>query len=119
MMQLQRSYRILAAISVIWMVIANLLYFDAIKLAMHECSLQPNWIKFWQMFTLGIDGLFPYDTILGDPGFGSGPFICIRAYYFDGVGYAYFLIGPIAILVGAYFLYQWAMKQSSSATTVE
>lgn len=118
MMQLQRSYRILAAISVIWIVIANLLYFDALKLAMHNCELQPSWLKLWQMFSLGIDGLLPYATSRS-VGWSADTVTCFEIYYFNEVGYAYFLIGPIAILVGAYLLYQWAMRQGNSTTTTE
>lgn len=121
---MKQKHRKYVAVLVIWFVIANLLYFSNIKEMAHPCSEMPGWLPLWVPFTFGIKELFPYAiqtyssdvlTMLRS----EGEWFCNQSFLFDEIGYGYFVLMPIAIVVAGYFLYKWAFNTSNSVTTSE
>lgn len=118
------EHRKYIAAHIVWFVIANLLYFSNIKEVAHQCTEMPGWLPLWVPFTLGIKELFPYaiQTYSSDVGAmlrGEGEWLCHQNFLFDEVGYGYFVLIPVFIVVGGYFLYKWAFNKSNSVTTTE
>jgi hypothetical protein len=120
---MKQKYRRFVAALVIWFVIANLLYFSTSRVA-SPCNELPGWLPLWVPFTFGIKELFPYYTARHVPSLESrlkegAEYFCYQDFLFDEVGYAYFVLAPVAIVVAGYFLYQWAFKKSNNALTAE
>ena len=117
----QESRKYIAGL-VVWFAIANLLYFDNIKAVGPDCDKIPGWLPFWIPFTFGVRSVFPYtiEVITTDYGRyirGEAEWICSQIYSFSEIGYCYFVLFPIVIFSGGYFLYKWAFKKSNSVTT--
>jgi hypothetical protein len=115
---MKQEHRKFVAMLVVWFVIANLLYFSTKEVA-SSCNELPRWLPYWVPFTFGIKELFPFFIARHVPSFESmrlGSDYCYQDFLFDEVGYAYFLLMPVAIVVAGYFLYQWAFKTRIDVT---
>jgi hypothetical protein len=107
---------------VVWFAVANLLYFNNINIVGHDCDKIPGWLPIWIPFTFGIRSLFPYTievstTDLGRFLRGEAEWFCSQNYAFSEIGYCYFVLFPVVIFTGSFFLYKWAFNKGNSVTT--
>jgi len=116
---MKQEHRKYVAALIAWFAIANLLYFSNIKEVAHGCNEITGWLSLWIPFTFGIKEIFPYAIDTHTSGLSYLSYFCSQNFLFDEIGYGYFLLMPVAVVVGSCYIYKWAFNKSSSATTVK
>ncbi len=96
-----------------------MLYFNELGSHPRECNQKSIWVSVWNFFTFGIDELFPYSVGVTTPDLegvirGEIGHFCHQTYYFVEIGYAYFLLAPIAIVAAGVLLYRWSVGPHSN-----
>lgn len=101
------------ASAIIWALFANMLYFNELTSASRDCGVKSLWVSFWNFFTFGVDELFPFVVGVSSTSLEAliqgGETYCSQSYYFDPVGYGYFLLMPIVIVAGCILLHRWTV----------
>lgn len=109
------------ASAVVWALVANMLYFNELSSAPRECGAKSLWVSLWNFFTFGVDDLFPFGVGVSSTSLETliqgGESYCSQRYFFDPLGYGYFLLMPVAIVVGCVLLYRWTQAGGINGDT--